>query len=185
MNEYCMLLPISNFNVDVCTGTIIEPVHRSTVKIKTVKSIQYLWRINHHFTISKSFRYFFIRKELYDQNPPFSRLIYEPMKWRILVIQLFLDDMIFRFYASWAGFHFRITPNNWKSECSIFSKNFVVFELILHIEPVHRSTVKIKTVKSIQYLWRINHHFTISKSFRYFFIRKELYDQNPPFSRLI
>ena len=99
-----------------------------------------------------------------------------------IFIPLIVFNLIFWFYAPRA---FRITLDSWKSEFSFFFSMFAVFKRILHIEPVHRSTVKIKIVKSIQYLWRINHHFTISKSFRYFFIRKELYDQNPPFSRLI
>ena len=98
-------------------------------------------------------------------------------------IPLIVFNMIFWFYAPWA---FRITPNSWKSECFIFfSKIFVVFEWILHIKPVHRSTVKIKIVKSIQYLWRINDHFTISFFFRRFFFKKGLYEQNPPFGSLI
>ena len=53
-----------------------------------------------------------------------------------------------------------------------FFSMFAVFKRILHIEPVHRSTVKIKIVKSIQYLWRINDHFTISIFFGASFSRK-------------
>ena len=153
-------------------------MHRSTVKIGIINYTLESARINHLFVIPK---------HSHDTSGlivmRFLAYISDVLPYNSkVIIPLIVFIMIFCFYASKA---FRITPYNWKSEFWIFPKIFAVFERILHIEPVHRSTVKIQIVHIIQYSWRINHHFRILRSFRHIFLKKELYVQNPLFSRLI
>ena len=130
----------------------IEPVHSLKVKIVCSVKIHLSVIINHQkkypdmatrplflANTTQHVRSFCVHFACFSEVLSFNSKVFIP---------LIVFNMIFWFYASWA---FRITPYNGKSELFIFPKIFVVFEWILHREPVHRSTVKIKTGKSIQY----------------------------------
>ena len=148
----------------------IEPVHSLKVKIVCSVKIHLSVIINHqkeypdmatrplfYANTTQHVKSFCVHFACFSDVLSFNSKVFIP---------LIVFNMIFWFYAPRA---FKITPDSWKSEFSFFSTIFAVFKRILHIEPVHRSPVKIKIVKSIQYLWRINDHFTISIFFALLF----------------